>query len=243
MASRLNRPEQQGDISSREPLSRPLIVATAIRLMDKEGVQHLTMRHLGEELGVEAMSLYRYVDGREDLLEGVVDMLVDQIRMEPDDANGPVDGWQSYLQRLAHSVRAVALAHPRIFPLVATRHPAAPWLRPPLRSLRIVEDFLAALLSRGFTEVQAVHAYRAFSSFLLGHLLLEVATIGAETSPVEEPLDEGDADIGNRDAALPLDHYPTIRRLQGHLSQDETQTEFEEALETLLDRLDLEVSQ
>lgn len=211
--------------------------------MDTEGVQHLTMRRLGLHLNVEAMSLYRYVNGREDLLEGVVDQLVNTISTSPEHQLEPTDGWQAYLQWLAHSVRRLALTHPRIFPLIATRHPAAPWLRPPLRSLRIVEDFLVALTSRGFTDAQAVRAYRAFSSFLLGHLLLEVAASGAETAPVEEPLDEGDAVIGGGDQLLDLDGYPMVERLRPQLSEDHTDSEFEQALEALLDRMDLDLSQ
>src|SRR3954463_6276754 len=121
------------DNSERQTLSRERIVATAIAFVDANGLTALTMRRLGQELGVEAMSLYRYVNGREDLLEGVVDRLVDQIRVEPGTRMEPEDGWQAFLQWMAHSVRRLALQHPAVFPLVATRHPAAPWLRPPLR--------------------------------------------------------------------------------------------------------------
>ncbi len=106
-----------------------------------------------------------------------------------------------------------------------------------------MQEFLDALIHRGFTEEQAARAYRAFTSFLLGHLLLEVASLGAETSPVEEPLDEGDAPVPNSDAELGVDNYPTVRRLRGLLAEDHTQAEFEQALELLLDRLDLELSQ
>ncbi|MGZ4556792.1 MAG: TetR/AcrR family transcriptional regulator [Mycobacteriaceae bacterium] len=239
-------PDRRPNTSSaaeRRPLSRDLILATAISLMDREGAQGLTMRRLGEALDVEAMSLYHHVNGREDLLEGVVDLLVDRIRVIPQGEPAASHGWQSVLQLLAHEVRDLALTHPKIFPLIATRHPAAPWLRPPLRSLRIVEEFLTALTSRGFSDVQAARAYRSFTSFLLGHLLLEAASAGAETSPVEEPLDEGDADISNGAADLPLSHFPTVARLRPLLSEDRTKIEFEEALETLLNRLDLELSQ
>ncbi|KQZ87683.1 TetR family transcriptional regulator [Phycicoccus sp. Root563] len=227
----------------RHPLSRRLILSTAIELMDAEGAQGLTMRRLGEALGVEAMSLYHHVNGREDLLEGVVDQLVDQIRVAPESTQPPHSGWQSVMQLLAHEVRQLALAHPKIFPLIATRHPAAPWLRPPLRSLRVVEEFLRALTARGLTDVQAARAYRSFTSFLLGHLLLEAATSGAETSPVEEPLDEGGADISNGAAQLPIERFPTVLRMQTLLSEDRTKIEFEDALESLLNRLDLELSQ
>lgn len=238
-----DRRPRASSTQDRRPLTRRLILNAAISLMDREGAQGLTMRRLGEVLDVEAMSLYHHVNGREDLLEGVVDLLVDRIRVVPDDDADTNHGWQAVLQLLAHEVRDLALAHPKIFPLIATRHPAAPWLRPPLRSLRIVEEFLTALTSRGFSDSQAARAYRSFSSFLLGHLLLEAASAGAETSPVEEPLDEGDADISNGAADLPLDHFPMVARLRPLLSEDHTKVEFEEALETLLNRLDLELSQ
>lgn len=122
---------------------------------------------------------------------------------------------------------------------MATRHPAAAWLRPPLRSLRVVEEFLAALLERGFTEDRAVEVYRVFTSFLLGQLLLEVAQRGVSTAPAEEPLDEGDADLPNKDEDLDLSQFPLVARLRPLLSEDHSDEEFERSLEALLDRLDL----
>ena len=237
------RPDASQGPRPRPNLSRERVIDRAVALMDAQGVQHLTMRRLGEDLHVEAMALYRYVNGREDLLEGVVDRLVSGLRVDPGSRVQPEDGWQGFLQWMAHSVRDLALAHPNIFPLIATRHPAAPWLRPPLRSVRVVEEFLDALTARGFSDEQAAHAYRSFTSFLLGHLLLEAASRGAQTGPVEEPLDEGDAGLPSRDAALDLEDFPTVRRLRPLLSQDHADREFEEALEALLDRLDRDLSQ
>ncbi len=224
-------------------MSRHRIVLAAIDLIDAEGVTAVTMRRLGAALDVEAMSLYRYVNGREDLLEAVVDALVDTIEIPTVGHLQPVDGWQGFLQVLAHDVRRLAAEHPAAFPLIATRHPAAPWLRPPLRSLRVVEGFLEGLMARGFTDAQAVEAYRAFTSFLLGHLLLEAAMRGAEMSPVEEPLDEGDADLPNRDEELSLRDFPSVERLRDALTEDHADDEFEKALEHLLVRLDLEHAQ
>jgi AcrR family transcriptional regulator len=223
----------------RRTLSREQIIETAIDFVDKRGLTALTMRRLGKELRVEAMSLYRYVNGREDLLEGIVEHMVAELHLCPDDEHlQPTNGWQAYLVWLAHGVRALAREHPNVFPLIATRHPAAPWLRPPLRSLRVVEDFLTMLISRGFSEARAVMAYRAFSSFLLGHLLLEATVLGAQTSPAEEPLDEGESDVPNADQELDLDKFPHVQRLEAQLSEDHAAAEFEQALEDLLDRLD-----
>jgi TetR/AcrR family transcriptional regulator, tetracycline repressor protein len=219
---------------ARVPLSRVRIVLEALRVVDEEGLQALSMRRLGSELGVEAMSLYRYVSGREDLLEALVSHLTDGLRRTPQTPVSAADGWQAYIQWLAHEVRDVAHDHPQLFPLVATRHPAAPWLRPPLRSLEVVEDFLSVLTDQGFGDEAAAATYRTFTSFLVGHLLLEASQMGAPMVP-DEPLDEGD-DRPTSDVVL--DDVPTIRRLEPFLSEDRSDEEFEVSLEELIDRIE-----
>jgi TetR/AcrR family transcriptional regulator, tetracycline repressor protein len=221
-------------------LDRDLIVQAALDSIDRNGSQGLTMRGLAQDLGVEAMSLYRYVSGREDLLEAVVAVLLEGLS-DSDDQLGKT--WQGYLQGLAHAVRRIAVDHPAAFPLVATRHPAAPWLRPPLRSLELVEDFLSTLSDFGFSDQQVVTTYQAFSGFLLGNLLLEAAVRGAETSPVEEPLDEGNATIPSEDGRVDLSRSPTVARFRHLLSQDRSVEEFEISLETLLNRLEMDLAQ
>lgn len=222
-------------------LSRELIVETALQQIDRSGPQGLSMRTLAQELGVEAMSLYRYVHGKEDLLEGVVASLMSDLTSQLRDARG--QHWQEFLQTVAHAVRQIATDHPKAFPLVATRHPAAPWLRPPLRSIEVVNTFLTALTGNGFDDKVAVNAYRAFSSFLLGQLLLQSVVRGAEAGPVEEPLDEGRASVPEHDGNTPLDEAPEVRRLRALLSEDRSDEEFEVSLEALLDRLARDVSQ
>src|SRR4051794_8406492 len=191
------------------------------------------MRRLGERLGVEAMSLYRYVPGREALLDRMVDAIVEEMHADDDVLDLPRDGWQDFLQRLAHGVRRIALAHPKAFPLVASRPPEAPWLRPPLRNLAWVETFLSGLEDEGFDDASAVGAYRAFTSFLLGHLLLEVSTHGADVGPLDVLEDAEEPGKGG------LADYPTVHRLRGSLSEDHAAIEFEESLEDLLHRIAL----
>lgn len=225
----------------KKTLDRAAIVQGALSFIDEHGAQGLTMRGLGQELGVEAMALYRYVSGREDLLEAVVAQLLEGLHRDLDEQLAGT--WQGYLQTLAHAIRRIAVDHSAAFPLVATRHPAAPWLRPPLRSLELVEQFLKTLSDHGFSDAQVVSAYRAFSSFLLGQLLLEAAVRGADTSPVEVPLDEGDAQTPNEDGDVDLSGNPTVLRLRSLLSEDRSAEEFEVSLEMLLDRLELELTQ
>lgn len=235
------RATRSADGSAKPRLSRELIVDTALSVIDRSGAQGLSMRSLAQELGVEAMSLYRYVHGREDLLEAVIAQLMAGLTSNLDEELA--EHWQGFLQTVAHEVRRIAIDHPKAFPLVATRHPAVPWLRPPLRSVEVVNTFLSALTEHGFSDAQAVDAYRAFSSFLLGQLLLESAVRGAETGPIEEPLDEGNATISQRDGSIPLDDALEVVRLRPLLSQDRSEEEFEISLENLLDRLDRTLSQ
>jgi AcrR family transcriptional regulator len=217
--------------SRRVPLTRDRVVTAAVDYIEENGLPALTMRRLGERLGVEAMSLYRYVPSREDLPDAVVEHILTRMQHDDDVIDVPQDGWQDFLQRLAHGVRRVALANPKAFPLVASRPLEAPWLRPPLRSLDWVEKFLDGLRAEGFSDADAVGAYRAFTSFLLGHLLLEVATHGADVGPLDTLEDE------DRDSRL--EDFPTIARLRRPLSEDHSAVEFEEALEELLQRLTL----
>lgn len=219
--------------SERTPLSRGRIVAAALDHLEDEGLPTLTMRNLAARLGVEAMSLYRYVPGKEELLDAIVASLLSEMRADDDVIDEPTNGWQDFLQRLAHGVRRIAIAHPEAFPLVASRPPEAPWLRPPLRSLDWVEVFLAGLKQEGFSDTGAVEAYRAFTSFLLGHLLLEAASLGADLGPLDVVDDGEEAD------AERLAEFPTVLRLRRGLAEDHAVTEFEEALEDLLMRIHL----
>ncbi|MCV7068378.1 TetR/AcrR family transcriptional regulator [Mycolicibacterium farcinogenes] len=220
------------DVDQPTRLSRELILDTAIDLIDRDGLAKLTMRRLGAACGVEAMALYRYVHSRGDLLTGVVNHVVDRLYADQLAARRQEDGWQDFLLRLGHGVRQIAIQHPEVFPLVATEAPEAPWVRPPLRSLRWMETFLETLISYGFGDEAAVAAYRTYTTFLVGQLLLEVSARGVQLSPDEAVLD----DDPRPDTSLA--DYPNLRRLQPLLTEDHSTDEFEDALEALLDRIE-----
>lgn len=212
----------------RRPLDQMRILNAAVEFIDTNGLGMLTMRRLGAHLGVEAMALYRYVPGREQLLDGVVEVVMDEL-YETTSAGGLSTSWQEYLQMHAHGARTLALTHPRIFPLVATRPPAAPWLRPPLRSLRWVEGFLAGLREYGFSPTASVAVYRSFATFLLGALLLEASTL-------EEPGDSNKVNLAFIETG-DLASYPIISELAEELAEGGFAAEFEDALEDLLRRV------
>lgn len=226
-----------GDRGTRGPqLSREFIFDSAIEFIDRHGLPSLTMRRLGEACGVEAMALYRYVHSRGELLTGVVDLIVERLHADQLAARRHEDGWQDYLVRLAYGVRQISLDHPGVFPLVATQAPEAPWVRPPLRSLRWMETFLDTLISYGFSDSAAVTAYRTYTTFLLGQLLLEVSASGVVLESGEENLHDDHRRTRN------LSDYPHLQRLEPMLSEDHSGVEFEDVLDVTLERIEFLLS-
>ena len=220
--------------TQRQGLDRRRILLAAIEFIDEQGLHALTMRRLGAHLGVEAMALYRYVPSREDLLDGVVDTVLDALHRDPEVHLHARHGWQNYLQRLAHGIRRIALDHPAVFPLIVTRPPSAPWIRPPLRSLRWLESFFTVWPTPASTTRRPWSPTAPTRRSCSATCCWRCPT-GAAGSPRRAtrraPPPAPPRDVGLAD-------YPHLRELESLLDQDETVTEFEEALEGLLDRLD-----
>ncbi|MCF2570756.1 TetR/AcrR family transcriptional regulator [Brevibacterium sp. UCMA 11754] len=213
----------------RRRLSRTDVVQAAITFIDDNGVQALTMRRLGAALGVEAMALYRHVPGREELISAAVGELIDDL-FNDDLMQEKPSSWEGYFQYVANAMRKLALTHPKMFPLMITQPPDAPWLRPPLRSIRWVDYFLTSLAGYGFSDDRAVSAYKAFTSFLLGDLLLQVSALGVSPVPIAENSND-EQDNEN------LGDYPTVQRLQSKLAENHSAREFDDGLDDLIERL------
>ncbi len=143
------------------PLTRDLVLATAVRLVDELGLPALTMRRLGAELGVEAMSLYHHVDGKAALLAGVADAVMAELEL-PD----PSLPWDERLLALARGYRALAHRHPHVFPLLVTGSgPAAG---------AAVGAILAALRDAGLPDPLVGTAYAALVSLVEGFAMEEL---------------------------------------------------------------------
>jgi TetR/AcrR family tetracycline transcriptional repressor len=185
-------------------LSLDRIVTATLELMDEQGIGAASMRAVSSRLGVRSMSLYRYVQDRDELFDEVVERIVNELASDPEVQTRPVNGWRPYLTAMAHGVRRYALAHPHAFPLVATRPPAAPWVNPPLRSLRWVEAMLGGLAAEGFTDEQVLFTYRTFNGFLLGHLLLETSALALRDPKPGDGTFTG-TDLSDGDTRAPSD--------------------------------------
>ncbi|MEV8319807.1 TetR/AcrR family transcriptional regulator [Streptomyces sp. NPDC059900] len=160
-------------------LSRERVLATAMDIVDRDGLSGLSMRKLGAELGVEAMALYRYASSKGDLLDGLVEAFCQEL--ESDLAAQPhADDWQQELHRIALATYGVALRHPHMAPLLATRLLSTPLARRPAAVLRSDERILALLHDAGLSDRRTVQVHRAFTAWLLGYLLVELRAMDDE---------------------------------------------------------------
>jgi AcrR family transcriptional regulator len=151
-------------------LSVDRIVAAAIGILDAEGLDALTMRRLGGELGVAAMSVYRHLPGRDALLAEVVNRLFAEAMA----GYVPAASWPEALTGFAVAYRRFLLAHPRAVPLLAT-HPVDVEL-----GMELLTDLMARFESGGIKPQDTVVAVQSVGVYVLGHALAQVGT-AAET--------------------------------------------------------------
>ncbi|MGC9541924.1 TetR/AcrR family transcriptional regulator [Streptomyces sp. UG1] len=204
-------------------LSRERVLATALELVDREGLSALSMRRLGSELGVEAMTLYRYASSKEALLDGLVEALYlqleDRLAQAPTgstaSAEGPGDRrpeWRDELHRIALTTYEVCFAHPQVVPLISTRMMAVPLARRPPAVLRDHERVLALLRGAGFDEERAAAVFHAFTAWVLGYVSVGLRAM------VDNP-DETDPAFRLGLHRMPPHELPTLRAIAPVLAE------------------------
>lgn len=145
---------------TRQPVTRERVLRAGIAMADTEGLAALTMRALGEALGVQAMSLYNHVNDKEDILDGMVDLVVAEIDVPS--RSGP---WRDAMRTRALSAHAVLLRHPWACGLLMSRVNVGPWM------LRYVDATIGCLQAAGFPLPLADHAWNALDSYIYGFTL------------------------------------------------------------------------
>ncbi|MGX1365936.1 AcrR family transcriptional regulator [Streptomyces canus] len=209
-------------------LSRERVLAGALELVDREGLSALSMRRLGAELGVEAMALYRYAAGKDDLLDGLVEALYLQLDEQPATEQGGGD-WRAGLHRVARAMYDVCLAHPQVVPLLATRMLAVPLARRPLAVLRDHERVLALLREGGLDDERAAAAFRAYTAWLLGYATVELR-------PMVDSPEESDPSFRLGLHRMPAQELPTLREFAPALAGQGGPEGLAAGLDALLDR-------
>ncbi|MCD7438535.1 TetR/AcrR family transcriptional regulator [Streptomyces lincolnensis] len=181
--------------SARTPLSRERVIRTALAVADEKGSAALTMRAIAEPLGVEAMSLYHHVAGREDILDGMVDAVFGEIDLPRRDTD-----WKTAMRHRAVCARTVLRRHPWSIGLLDSRSQPGP------ATLRHHDAVIGALRAGGFSVRMAAHAISLIDSYLYGFVLQELSlpfTGAAELNEVTDAI--------LRD--MPADEYPHLTEL------------------------------
>jgi AcrR family transcriptional regulator len=156
----------------RATLTRQRVLQAAVELADREGIEAVSMRQLGQELGIEAMSLYTHVRSKEDLLDGMVETVMGEIP-----ARRRRGHWKAALRRAILDARGVLLAHPWAPGLIETRE------APGLDTLRQFDTVMGILRTGGFSLELTHHAIHLLGSRLLGFAQDPFAGDGAEQDP------------------------------------------------------------
>jgi AcrR family transcriptional regulator len=200
----------------RPPLTRHRVLRAALDLVDREGLDALTMRRLGSELGVEAMSLYKHVAGKDAILDGIVELVVAEIE-SPSGAD-----WKEAMRRRAISARAVLGRHSWAIGLLESRRSAGP------AALGYLEAVLDILRSAGFSIRNAAHAFWLLDSYVYGHVIQEKsAQIGGE--PARPALD----------GITPAEHPRLVELWEDAVGAGySVDAEFDYGLDVILDALD-----
>ncbi|MFE3555010.1 TetR/AcrR family transcriptional regulator [Streptomyces sp. NPDC059193] len=235
----------------RSPLSRRRVLEAALRVVDEEGLDGLSMRRVATELGVETMALYRYTPSKNDLLDGLVESLFIELEQALDSAASasadaasanaasadavadPRDEaappWREALLGIARAMYRVALAHPHVIPLVAVRPFTVPLARRPAAVLRAHERLLALLGTAGLDEETTLKMYRAFISWVLGYIVIELREV------VDNP-DEPDPAFRLGLHRLPVKDFPLLRSLGPALAVRGGEEQLAAGLDALLGR-------
>jgi AcrR family transcriptional regulator len=211
---------------SRAPLNRQRALSTAVALADAEGIGALTMRRLAQELGVEAMSLYHHVANKDDILDGMVDMVFGEIDLPSEST-----AWKTAMRQRARSARAVLTRHPWAIGIMESRSSPGP------ATLRHHDAVIGSCRRAGFSVQMAAHAFSLLDSYIYGFVLQEVNLPFDDTDNLEEVVES---------MMLPFsaDDYPHLVELTAqHVLQPGYSygDEFEYGLGLILDSLEAQV--
>jgi AcrR family transcriptional regulator len=206
-------------------VSRSLILQSALRIIDRDGADALSMRRLSDEVGRDPTVLYRHIPNKAALLDGVAEIVLGQLRVDTADPD-----WAAQLRIVAHDFRRLALTHPNVVPLLVTRPLETPLGQRPPGMLRPLEDVLALLTSAGFTGADALHIYRVLFGYLHGHILTELQEV------IERP-EETDDVLRLGLHRLPITEFPQVRRLASALAAYDGAAELDHAIGVLLSGL------
>jgi len=199
-------------------LSRDRILASAVRLADRDGLEAVTMRRLGQALGVEAMSLYKHVANKDAILDGLLERVLAEVQLPE-----PGGDWEAELRRAAISLHDALARHPWACGLVM-----APASSPNALGARIryIEALLRTLREAGFTPTQAYYGYHALDSHAVGFTMWELGHAVPDNAVVEQLMRQIESGA-----------YPYLLEHARQHDADHPRTSFEFGLDLIFDGL------
>ncbi len=203
-------------------ITRSLILRTALGIIDRDGVDALSMRRLSDAVDRDTTVLYRHVPSKAAVLDGAAEIVLSQLSVDTTDRD-----WVGQLRKVAHHFRALALKHPNVVPLLVTRPLATPLAQRPPSTLRPLEDILTLLTAAGFTGDDALHIHRVLFAYLHGHVLNELQEI------IERP-EETDHVLRLGLHRLSITEFPQLRALAPALASYDGAVELDRGLDLLL---------
>ena len=191
-------------------------------MADRDGLGALTMRRLGAELGVEAMSLYKHVTNKEEILDGIIEVVLGEIETPREGAD-----WKEAMRRRAISAREVLSRHSWAIGLLEARGSTGP------KALRYVDSILGNLRSAGFSIENAVHAFWLLDSFVYGQVIQETSLPISSSKEMTES-------TGSTLEQVTADDYPHLVEVGEHAMRSEysVDKEFEFGLDLILEALE-----
>jgi AcrR family transcriptional regulator len=214
-----------GTTKRRTSLNRERVLRAAIALADEGGFESLTMRKLAKGLGVEAMSLYNHVASKDDLLDGMVDLVFGEIEPPPTDVD-----WKTAMRTRAVSTREALARHRWAIGLMEGRTNHGP------ANLRLHNAVLGCLRAAGFSIEMSVHAYSVLDAYIYGFALQE-----RDMSPESADDFAAEAQRQMREYEAVLSEYPhLVEVVGGYVAKAgyDYATEFVFGLDVILDALD-----
>ncbi len=208
----------QPSAKARTTLTRDRVVRAAVALADQDGIDALTMRRLGEAVGVEAMSLYNHIASKEDLLDGMVDLIFSEIDLTAGDDRD----WKSAMRQRALSAREVLARHRWAIGLVDSRSSPGP------ATMRHFDDALRCLRNAGFSVEMTVHAYGIIYSYVYG-FVVQTLSRDARSDQAQQILE-----------LTGSDRYPSAREITEYMLRagDDNTHQFESGLDLILNGLE-----
>jgi AcrR family transcriptional regulator len=209
-------------IATRKPLSSALVLQSAVALADEAGLEAFSMRGLAQELGVVPMALYKHVANKEELLDGMVDIVFSEIEVP----SGDLD-WRSAMRRRAISTREALKRHSWAIGMMESRHPGP-------ANLRNHNAVMGCLRKAGFSFESAIHAYSVQDAYIYGFALQE------RDMAFDTPDSAGDAARRRAEIIGAFESYPYLVEIATKLPESgyDNAVEFAWGLDLILDGLD-----